>query len=120
MPRSLIHSLLLAVAVSFAAPAVEKRSIFPPGITPGGPYSPGVLVGDYLYVAGQGAKDATGQIPEGVEAQVRQCLRNIQTIVKAAGLTMEHVVYTQAYLTDARDEAPMNRVWKEFFPASPP
>jgi reactive intermediate/imine deaminase len=112
--------LLLAAAISFAAPAVEKRSIFPPGITPGGPYSPGVLVGDYLYVAGQGAKDATGQIPEGVEAQVRQCLRNIQTIVKAAGLTMEHVVYTQAYLTDATDEAPMNRVWKEFFPASPP
>ena len=45
---------------------------------------------------------------------------NVKTIVEAAGLTMEHVVYTQVYLTDATDEGPLNKVWKEYFPKSPP
>jgi len=40
--------------------------------------------------------------------------------VEAAGLTMEHVVYTQVYLTDASDEGPLNMVWKQYFPKSPP
>ena len=33
---------------------------------------------------------------------------------------MEHVVYTQVYLSDASDEGPLNRVWKHYFPQSPP
>ena len=45
---------------------------------------------------------------------------NVKTIVEAAGLTMEHVVYTQVYLTDASDEGPLNQVWKQYFPKSPP
>jgi reactive intermediate/imine deaminase len=112
--------LVALAAASLAAPVAERRAVFPPGVTPAGPYSPGVIAGEYLYISGQGARDAEGRIPSGTEEQVRQCLRNVETIVKAAGLTMEHIVYTQAYLTDPSDEAPMNRAWKEFFPAAPP
>ena len=70
--------------------------------------------------SGQGAKDAQGRLASDQEGQIRQCLNNIKTVVEAAGLSMEHVVYVQVYLMDYADEGPLNRVWKEFFPTAPP
>ena len=98
----------------------QKQPVSPPGIQPIGPYSPGILTRDFLFVSGQGAKNAAGQIPADRESQLRQCFENVKTIVEAAGLTMQHVVFTQVYLTESTDEAPLNRVWKEYFPKSPP
>ncbi len=98
----------------------EKNPVSVPGMTPVGPYSSGILTRDFLYVSGQGAKNSAGQIPEDQEAQLRQCFENVKAIVQAAGLTMEHVVYTQVYLTGSTDEGPLNRVWKEYFPKAPP
>jgi enamine deaminase RidA (YjgF/YER057c/UK114 family) len=62
--------------------------------------SPAVDAGDYVYVSGQGPRAADGSLPSTTAAQVRQALENIKTIVVAAGLTMDNVVYTQVYLTD--------------------
>jgi 2-iminobutanoate/2-iminopropanoate deaminase len=59
-----------------------------------GPYSPGLWAGDYLYISGLGPGDDRGQIPDGIEAQARQLLENTKSVLEAAGLTMEHVVYT--------------------------
>ena len=70
---------------------------------------------DFLYVPGKGAKDASGKIPADTEGQLRNVLENIKVIVEAAGLTMEHVVYTQVYLTEYADEGPLNRVFKQYF-----
>jgi reactive intermediate/imine deaminase len=109
----------LMLTAIFAAGA-ERRAVAPVGIRPAGPYSPGIVSGDFLYVAGQGAATAEGQLPSGDEAQIRQCLANIKSVVETAGLTMEHVVYVQVYLTNYSDEGPLNRVWKEFFPKAPP
>ncbi len=96
------------------------KQISPPGIKLIGPYSPGILTDDFLYVSGQGAKDAAGQIPPDTEGQFRNVLENIRTIVEAAGLTMEHVVYTQAYMTGGVDEAPLDRLYRSYFPKAPP
>jgi reactive intermediate/imine deaminase len=104
----------------FAAMAADRQAVSPPSAKPIGPYSPGILTRDFLYVSGQGAKDAKGEIPATEESQLRQCFENVKTIVEAAGLTMQHVVYTQVYLTDASDEGPLNKVWKEYFPTQPP
>ncbi len=112
-----IWLFVLAVAVTMAA---ERRPVAPPGITPIGPYSPGILTDDFLYVSGQGAKNAAGNIPADPEHQLHQCFDNVKTIVEAAGLTMEHVVYAQVYLTGPPDEAPLNAVWKQYFPKAPP
>jgi len=109
----------LAALATFST-AAERRVIAPPGVVPIGPYSPGVLTDDYLYVSGRGAKNAAGQMPPDLGHQLRQCFDNVKTIVEAAGLTMEHVVYTQVYLTDASDESPLDMVWKQYFPKSPP
>jgi reactive intermediate/imine deaminase len=110
-----------SVAVSqVPAPPTQRRVIAPPGPKPVGPYSPGIMAGDFLYVSGQGARDREGRLPDTVEAQVRQTLDNVKNIVEAAGLTLEHVVYSQVYLSSIASSGTMDRVWREYFPKQRP
>jgi reactive intermediate/imine deaminase len=110
-------ALVLLLAANALA---ERRVIFPPGVKPVGPYSPGILAGDFLYVSGQGARRLDGQMPATFEEQVAQCLENMKTIVETAGLTMEHVVYTHVYLENMANYDAMNRVYARYFPRNPP
>ena len=103
-----------------SASAVERRVIAPPGPKPVGPYSPGIMAGDFLYVSGQGARDRDGRLPDAVDAQVRQTIDNVKTIVEAAGMTLQHVVYSQVYLANMANYETMDRVWREYFPKQPP
>ncbi len=109
---------LLLIAASLAA--AEKKVIFPPGAKPVGPYTPGIMAGEYLFVSGQGARAADGKIPAEFEDQVKQCLENIRTIVEAAGLTMDHIVYTQVYLKEISNYDRMNPVLEKYFSKNPP
>ncbi len=117
--RVLLTALLCIVGGTYVF-ASDARPIIPAGVKVNGPFSPGILAGEFLYVAGQGAETADGQVPKDADAQIRQCLANIRGVVEAAGLSMDHVVYVQVYLTDYSDEARLNRVWKEVFPSMPP
>ncbi|MGI8567276.1 MAG: RidA family protein, partial [Pyrinomonadaceae bacterium] len=87
---------------------------------PVGPYSPGIFAGNYLYVSGQGVRDANGTMPNGIEAQTRQCLDNVKAIVEAAGLNMAHVVHTQLYLEKMSDFEVVDKVYATYFPQTPP
>jgi len=111
-------TILLAFGPAIAA---EKKAVLPsPGLGQALPYSPGLLTNEFLYVSGQGAKKADGSIPGSIEDQLRQCFQSIRTIVEAGGLTMEHVVMAQVYMTDVKSEDSLNRVWSEVFPNNPP
>jgi 2-iminobutanoate/2-iminopropanoate deaminase len=112
----LIMALLLQMDHSAQIRAVVPSS----GPAPIGPYTPGIAVGDYVYVSGQGARSPNGLMPSTFEDQVRQSLENIKAVVEAARLSMEHVVYTHVYLEDIGKYAEMNRVYAEFFPKTPP
>ncbi len=117
----MVKTLLFTLVVASAAGGAERRVIVPPvGPPPVGPYSPGILVGDYLYVSGQGVRAPDGKQPEGVEAQARQCLENVKSIVEAAGLTMEHVVYAHLYLERMSDLDTVDRIWRTYFSRNPP
>jgi len=118
--RSFVLLSCLFLVSLCSATGAEKRVISPAGVKPVGPYSPGILVGEYLYVSGQGARSPDRQMPATFDAQLRQCLENIKAVVEAAGLTMEHVVYMQAYLTDMANYEHMDPVWRQFFPKAPP
>ena len=110
----------LLLLTALLASAAERRVIFPPGAKPVGPYSPGILAGDFLYVSGQGARLPDGTYPATADGQVRQTLENIKQIVEAAGLTMGHVVYAQVYLLDLGALEAVDRVWPEYFGKAPP
>lgn len=83
-------------------------------------YSPGVDAGDYLYVSGQGPRRPDGSMPVTFEAQVRQALENVKSVVQAAGLTMDHVVYTQVYLEDVGKYQEVNQIFADVFSKTPP
>ena len=110
--------MMFILSISLAAE--ERKPVFPAGVKPIGPYSPGLIAAGYLYVSGQGAKDAAGKLPATVEGQTKQCLENIKAVVEQAGLTMEHVVYTHIYLSDIKSYDAMNRAYAPFFPGMAP
>jgi len=76
--------------------------------------------GDYVYISGQGPRRPDGSLPETFAAQVRQALENVRSAVQSAGLTMEHVVYTQVYVEDMNNYSEMNNVFAEYFAKIPP
>jgi 2-iminobutanoate/2-iminopropanoate deaminase len=71
-----------------------------------------VDTGDYLYISGQGSRRADGTMPSTSDAQLRQALDNIKAVVESAGLTLEHVVYVQVYLTNISSYSEMDRVFE--------
>lgn len=82
-----------------------------------GPYSQAVQAGGTVYVSGQIPIDpAVGElVPGGIAEQTRQSLRNIRSILEAAGYSMKDVVKTTVLLADIADFSGMNEVYAEFF-----
>jgi reactive intermediate/imine deaminase len=113
--RLLIPLLALAGALS-----AEHRVVKTAGGAVVGPYSPGIVAGDYLYISGQGALDSAGRMPPSFEGQTRQTLDNVKSVVEAAGLTLGHLVYAHVYLTDMSKLAEFDRVWAGYFPKDAP
>ena len=76
-----------------------------------GPYSPGIQTGNMVFLSGQlGIDPATGKMPEGVEAQAKQSLANVEALLTAAGATFADVVKTTVYLADIADFAAVNEM----------
>src|SRR2546430_5117420 len=84
------------------------------------PRSAAVDAGDYVYLSGQGAQRRDHSMPDKFEEQASQALENIKTIVEAAGLNMEHIVYVQVYLEDLGNYEKLNDVFAKYFPGPPP
>jgi 2-iminobutanoate/2-iminopropanoate deaminase len=82
-----------------------------------GPYSQAIAHNGMIFVSGQLPIDpATGVFPDGgVEAQTRQSLTNIKSILEQAGSGMDKVIKTTVLLADMGDFAAMNGVYAEFF-----
>jgi len=96
---------------------MTKKTFTPKGTVVVGPYSPAVEAGDLIYFSGQIPIDsATGKIIEGgIKAQTLQCLKNLSTVLEAAGVNSDDVVKTTVYLTDMADYAAVNEVYGEYF-----
>ncbi|HEX3646629.1 MAG TPA: Rid family detoxifying hydrolase [Vicinamibacterales bacterium] len=83
---------------------------------PVGPYSPGMGFEKLIFVSGQGGTDpATGTIADSVEQQTEQCLRNVQTILEAAGSGLQHVLRCGVFLMDMGEFKMMNAVYARMF-----
>ncbi|MBQ2271129.1 MAG: RidA family protein [Firmicutes bacterium] len=81
-----------------------------------GPYAQGNIFGNLLFASGQIPVDPeTGIIPEGIEAQATQSLKNVKAVVEAAGSSMDKVIKTTVFLKDMNDFAAMNAIYATFF-----
>jgi 2-iminobutanoate/2-iminopropanoate deaminase len=87
-----------------------------------GPYAQGVVAGGFLFTAGQIALDpATGEVIEGeVAEQTERVMRNLDAVLRAAGVSWEDVVKTTVYLQDMRDFPAMNEVYARALGAARP
>ena len=80
------------------------------------PFSPGIRLGNLLFVSGQGPIDRNGKVVQGdIKAQTRVTLENFRRVVEAAGSTMDDVVQTTVFLKDLTDYAGMNEVYATIF-----
>jgi 2-iminobutanoate/2-iminopropanoate deaminase len=86
------------------------------------PHSPGIRVGDYIFLSGMGPVDpVTGGRNLGpIAEQIRQTLRNIGHMLESAGSGLDRIVKITVVLAESGDYDEMNRVWREFFPVDPP
>lgn len=87
-----------------------------------GPYSAAISYGNFIFTSGQ-----LGLIPESgepagedIKSQTRQALKNVQSVLEAAGTNLSHVLKTTVFLRDMNDFAAMNEVYAEFFPGECP
>jgi aminoacrylate peracid reductase len=102
---------------------MPKTVITPPGTgTPIAPFSPGTLADGVVYVSGTLAFDKDNNVAHvgDAEAQTRQVLETIKSVIETAGGTMEDVTFNMIFLKDWADYAAMNKVYAEFFPGEKP
>lgn len=99
-----------------------KKPVVPTnGPKPVGPYTPGLLCGDFLYASGQGTRNPSGgEMPADFPTQVRNSLNNVRLIVEAGGMAMKDIVYSQVYLADMSQFPALAALWKEAFPEGGP
>lgn len=90
--------------------------------SPLGAYSPGLRVGDFIFVSGQIPRDpATGQIVgESIEEQTARVIENIKAILEAGGATLADVVKVNAHLSDLSLFERYNKVYATYFPDPKP
>ncbi|HKZ27549.1 MAG TPA: RidA family protein [Rubrobacteraceae bacterium] len=100
---------------------MKKTVMADKGPKPAGPYSHAVVANGFVFISGQGPVDPeTGTMPDAFADQVRQTLRNVQTILEAAGTNLDNVVKVNAYVTDLTRFQEFNEVYEEFFRQDPP
>jgi 2-iminobutanoate/2-iminopropanoate deaminase len=100
------------------APLICKVDNVPDAPPPAGHYSPAVIHNGTIYVSGQLARvpgAAPDFVPEGMAAQVTQCLTNAETILKAAGADRNHVLRATVYVTGIEGWPEANAAFAAFF-----
>ncbi len=112
-----------AIVLVFAFTSKDRKEVILTKLAPApiGPYSQAIKTGGTLYVSGQ-----VGLKPDGtfdttsIENESAQALNNIKAIVEAAGMTMDDVSKATIYLTDIKNFAKVNDVYKNYFKLSKP
>lgn len=87
-----------------------------------GPYSQGILVGNALYLSGQIAIDPeTGEMRnDSLEVETEQVLKNLDAVLRAAGMRFKDVVQCTVYMIDIDDYGAINEIYARYFSEMPP
>src|SRR3954463_12288606 len=102
---------------------MPKTVITPPGTgVPIAPFSPSTLADGIVYVSGTLAfdKDNNVAFPDDAEAQTRQVLETIKSVIETAGGTMDDVTMNHIFLTACPTYQPINKVYPEYSPGEKP
>jgi 2-iminobutanoate/2-iminopropanoate deaminase len=107
---------LAAALLLFSASTRSATSVGAELVAAGTPYSPGILAGDTLYVAGlQGTDPKTHALPGDFGQEARNCLENIGRVLNDAHMKYSDVVSVQIYLEDMSQFQKVNAIYQEYF-----
>lgn len=81
-----------------------------------GTYSQAIRTGDLVFVTGQTGRDETGKLEEGLEAQTRRVLANIDAILNAAGCSNADIVKVTLLLADIKDFKAVDQLYAAWLP----
>ncbi len=88
---------------------------------PIGPYSQGIEVDGFLFLAAQiGLKPETGEMTDGLTQQTHQVMKNISAVLQSVGYSFSNVVKSTIYLQSINDFAEFNKIYSEYFKENPP
>tara|TARA_B000000475_G_scaffold220739_1_gene183845 strand:+ start:306 stop:686 length:381 start_codon:yes stop_codon:yes gene_type:complete len=84
---------------------------------PVGPYNQAVMIKNTLYISGQVALNPTNNelIQGSIDEESHQIMKNIESILKEAGLDFKNVVRSKIYLTDMSNFSKVNEVYGSYF-----
>ena len=110
---------LIGCAASPPPPVIEHLTA--PGTPPGLPFSPAVRVGDLIFLSGQigNLPGQTTLVSGGIEAETRQALENIKSVLEANGSAMNRVFKCTVMMADMKEWPAMNAVYATYFPEKP-
>ncbi len=114
---------VIEISAIAARPNLPRKYLNPQGWSTNPlPYSKGIAVGDYIFIAGLVSQNPqSGAAVEGdAKVQTKQILDNMKTLVESGGFKMSDLVWSRVWLTDPRDFQMMNDVYRTYFPETPP
>jgi 2-iminobutanoate/2-iminopropanoate deaminase len=83
-------------------------------------YSQAARLGELIFLSGQlGLDPVTRQLAAGIQAQTRQALDNVATVLRASGSSLDRVAKVNIFITDFSSLGAMNEVYRTFFPHRP-
>ena len=81
-----------------------------------GPYSQAIEANGMLFISGQiPVNPVTNTIPEGIEAQTEQVMKNIEAILKEAGYSFKDVIKSTCLLSDIANFKAMNGIYGQYY-----
>ena len=82
-----------------------------------GTYSQAIRTGDLVFVTAQTGRDPeSGKLEEGLEAQTRRMLSNVEAILNAAGCTPADIVKVTLLLADIKDFKAVDAIYSGWLP----
>jgi reactive intermediate/imine deaminase len=116
-PAVVLVALAVLVAASAASASPQRQYVEPrtPGDAEQPPFSGAVRVGDTLYLSGDIGLDENRKVPDKAEDEARNVLDSMQQRLKAAGMTMDDLVFVQIFCSDVAHYAAFNKVYRTYF-----
>jgi len=113
--------LILLILILLTTGCTPAKITFNPAETVG-PFSPAVRAGNFLFVSGQIPRHPdTGEMaPPNIEAQTRQVLENVKSVLEFAGSSLDQVLKVTIFLDDMDNYAAVNQIYAQYFPQNPP
>lgn len=89
---------------------------------PIGPYSQAIQAGNMLFISGQIAieRSSGNLVTNAIEPETKQVMRNLEAVLKAAGMDFSNVVKSTIFLKDMNNFPKVNEIYGQYFKQQPP